>query len=260
MGQSKSTPLLRPAEPAAFEVVGAAGPSPVVITCDHASRRIPEALGTLGLPGRECRRHIAYDIGAREVALGLGARLGAVVILQNYSRLVIDCNRPLQAVDSIVLESELTAIPGNLQLSEADVLARRAAIFEPYHRQIDAELTRRQRLGRPTLLLAMHSFTPRYRGQNRAWQVGTLSLNDRRGAAPLLGILRREPDLVVGDNEPYAMSIESDYTLLVHGEHRGVLYVGLEVRQDLIVEPSGQEQWSARLARIFVELCQVLQL
>ncbi|HTT06326.1 MAG TPA: N-formylglutamate amidohydrolase [Steroidobacteraceae bacterium] len=231
-----------------------------MIACDHASRRFPEALGTLGLPERECRRHIAYDIGAREVALSLGARLGAVVILQNYSRLVIDCNRPLQAVDSIVLKSELTAIPGNLQLSEADVLARRAAIFEPYHRQIDAELTRRQRLGRPTLLLGMHSFTPQYLGHNRPWHVGALSLNDRRAAAALLGILRREPDLVVGDNEPYAMSVESDYTLLVHGEQRGVLYVGLEVRQDLITEPSGQEQWSARLARIFVELCQVLQL
>jgi len=260
MGASNPTPLLGPTEPAAFEVVGTAGASPLVIVCDHASRRFPQSLGTLGLPENECRRHIAYDIGAREVALGLGARLGAVVILQNYSRLVIDCNRPLQAADSIVLQSELTAVPGNRQLSEADVLARRTAIFEPYHRQIDAELSRRERLGHPTLLLAMHSFTPRYRDQDRPWQVGALSLTDRRVAAPLLSMLRREPELLVGDNEPYAMSVETDYTLLVHGEHRGVLYVGLEVRQDLIAERSGQEQWSARLARILVELCQVLHL
>jgi predicted N-formylglutamate amidohydrolase len=260
MTENTAASLLRPTEPPAVEVVGSGSAAALLIVCDHASRRLPQALDTLGLSRHDTERHIAYDIGAREVALGIGARLGASVILQNYSRLVIDCNRPPGSPESIVTASDHTVIPGNVGLSEADALVRRQTLFDPYHRRIAEELDRRQQRHQPLLLLAMHSFTPRFAGHDRPWHLGTLALEDRRAANSLLKILRRDLDLTVGDNEPYAMSVDSDYTLSVHGEARGLLYVGLEVRQDLINGSQGQETWSTRLAAAFDELCRVLPL
>ena len=260
MTEASALPLLRPTEPPAFEVVGADSPSAVIITCDHASRRLPRALHSLGLARQDRERHIAYDIGARQVALGIGARLGAMVILQNYSRLVIDCNRPPQSSESIVTTSDHTVIPGNIGLSAAEVVHRRQTIFDPYHRCIAAELERAQQRHQSLLLLAIHSFTPRFGGHDRPWHLGTLSHQDRRAATPLLEILRRDPDLTVGDNEPYAMSVDTDYTLLAHGEARGLPYVGIEIRQDLINGTQGQEAWSTRLAAAFAEVRRLLPL
>jgi predicted N-formylglutamate amidohydrolase len=240
--------LLAPDEPPAFTTVGRPNASPFLIVCDHAAHRIPRALGTLGISEAERRRHIGWDIGAAGVARLLAARLSAFAILQNYSRLVIDCNRDPAVETSIVTISEHTEIPGNLALSVPDRAARIAEIFTPYHNRIAAELDRRARENLPTALIAIHSFTPVYKGVVRPWHAGLLYNRDARLAHPLIAALRSYGGLCVGENEPYAVSDESDYTIPVHAERRGAPYAEIEIRQDLIAAPPGQEAWADRLA------------
>jgi predicted N-formylglutamate amidohydrolase len=241
--------MLYPDEPPPFTVVNRNAASPWVITCDHASNRLPRALGTLGISEAERARHIGWDIGAAAVSRRLAARLDGLAILQNYSRLVIDCNRPPGVESSIPARSENTLIPGNASITEADAALRRTAIFDPYHAAIEAELDARQAAGRPAVLVAMHSFTPLYDGVSRPMHAGVLYNRDARLAHALLDGLRAEP-LVVGDNAPYSVSDESDYGIPVHGERRGLLHVEMEVRQDLIAEPEGQVEWAELLARL----------
>ncbi len=232
----------------------AAGQSPFLLTCDHYGRLIPRVLGDLGLPEDELTRHIAWDIGIAGVADALSRHLDAHLIAQRYSRLVIDCNRPPAAPSSIPRISEATTIRGNEGLARDATLARRQAIFDPYHRRIDEVIDRRLREQRPTVLVSLHSFTPVYAGIARPWHVGTLYHRDTRLPPLLLKLLRGEAELVVGDNEPYAVSDETDYTIPVHGEARGLMNSGIEIRQDLIADPAGQSEWAERLARILGEI------
>lgn len=242
--------LLGADEPVPFEVVNAEGRSPFVIACDHAGRRLPRALGDLGLSAAELQRHIAWDIGAGEVARRLGAALDALVITQTYSRLVIDCNRRIAAVDSIATCSERTIIPGNQSLDSALAERRAREIFHPYHDQIRAELDRRQEARRASLFVAVHSFTPVFMDVARQWHAGVLYIRDGRLALPLLELLRSEPGLEVGCNEPYQADELFDFSIVQHGERRDIPYVELEIRQDLIADAAGQEEWARRLARL----------
>jgi predicted N-formylglutamate amidohydrolase len=232
----------------------ASGRSPFLLTCDHYGRLIPRVLGDLGVPAGELTRHIAWDIGIAGVAEALSGHLDAHLIAQRYSRLVIDCNRPPGGPSSIPRISEATAIGGNDGLALDAIEARRRAIFQPYHRHIDNVIERRLRDGVPTVLVSLHSFTPVYAGVARPWHIGTLYHRDTRLPPLLLRLLRAEPDLVVGDNEPYAVSDETDYTIPVHGEARGLMNSGIEIRQDLIADQAGQRQWADLLARILGEI------
>ena len=232
----------------------AEGTSPFLLTCDHYGRAIPRILGDLGLPASELARHIAWDIGIAGVADALSKHLGAHLVAQRYSRLVIDCNRPPDAPSSIPRLSEATVIPGNEGLAVRAAKARRREIFDPYHRRIREAIDRRLRDGRPTVLVSLHSFTPVYAGEARPWHIGTLYHRDTRLPPLLLELLRSETDLVVGDNEPYAVSDETDYTIPMHGEKRGLMNSGIEIRQDLIADPAGQKQWADRLARVLREI------
>ena len=228
----------------------APGRSPFLLTSDHYGRLIPERLGELGLPESELTRHIAWDIGIAGVAMRLSHLLDAHLIAQRYSRLVIDCNRPPHVASSIPRLSDATSIPGNEGLSREDAEIRRREIFDPYHRRIDEIIDQRTREKRPTWLVSLHSFTPVYAGVARPWHIGTLYHRDKTLPPLMLKALRAEGDLVVGDNEPYAVSDETDYTIPVHGEARGLVNTGIEIRQDLIADESGQQQWAERLARI----------
>jgi len=222
------------------------------MTCDHAGRRLPRALGSLGLSEADLTRHVAWDIGAADVARKLAARLEAFLILQTYSRLVIDCNRPLGTETSIATHSEDTTIPGNLQVSPEDAELRASAIFHPYHERIRSELDRRQRNGLETVLVAVHSFTPRFRQLDRPWHAGVLYNRDSRLACLLLELLQKDAAnaLLIGDNQPYSASDLTDYGIIEHGERRGVPHVELEIRQDLIADEAGQNVWAERLARL----------
>ena len=232
----------------------AEGSSPFLLTSDHYGRTIPRVLGDLGLPASELARHIAWDIGIAGVADALSKHLGAHLIAQRYSRLVIDCNRPPGAPSSIPRLSEATVIPGNEGLAVRAAEARRREIFDPYHRHIAEVIDRRLRDGRPTVLVSLHSFTPVYAGQARPWHISTLYHRDTRLPPLLLKLLRSETGLVVGDNEPYAVSEETDYTIPVHGEKRELMNSGIEIRQDLIADQAGQRQWADRLARVLREI------
>ncbi|MFG1479677.1 N-formylglutamate amidohydrolase [Xanthobacter sp. V4C-4] len=246
--QSERLALLADDEAPPVSVVNPDGCSAFVLVADHAGNAFPRALGRLGISEADQTRHIAWDIGISGVCRSLAERLDAVSIQQNYSRLIIDCNRPTRTAASIPEASEATPIPGNRDLPDTARVAREREVFEPYHARIAAELDRRAQARRPAVLIAMHSFTPVYLGQARPWQVGILSHHDTRLAGALLAELRRDRGLCVGDNEPYAVSLETDYTLPVHGEQRGLLHVGLEIRQDLIARPEEQEAWGARIA------------
>jgi predicted N-formylglutamate amidohydrolase len=235
------------------------GRSPFLFTSDHYGRLIPKVLGDLGLPEGELVRHIAWDIGIAGVAERLAALLDAHLIAQRYSRLVIDCNRPPHVASSIPILSEATTIPGNDGISREAASLRKRAIFDPYHQRIDAVIDQRLQEKRPTLLVSLHSFTPVYAGVARPWHIGTLYHRDTTLPPLLLAALRAEGDLVVGDNEPYAVGDETDYTIPVHGEARGLVNSGIEIRQDLIADESGQQQWAERLARILGEIAERLR-
>jgi predicted N-formylglutamate amidohydrolase len=237
----------------------AGGRSPFLLTCDHYGRSIPAILGNLGLPAGELTRHIAWDPGIAGVADALSKDLDAHLIAQRYSRLVIDCNRPPEAAGSIPRISEATTIPGNEGLAREAAELRRRQIFDPYHRRIAEVIEQRLRDNIPTVLVSLHSFTPVYARIARPWHIGALYHRDTRLPPLLLKLLRAEPDLVVGDNEPYAVSDETDYTIPVHGEARGLMNTGIEIRQDLIADQAGERQWADRLARIFGEIEMMLR-
>jgi predicted N-formylglutamate amidohydrolase len=245
-----NTPLLAPDEPPPYLEERLLGRSDFFITVDHASAYVPRGLENLGVPAHELTRHIAWDIGALAVARGVAAMLDATLIAQNYSRLVIDCNRDPNVGTSICTVSEHTPIPGNQGLSAAQAERRRTEIFEPYHRRIRALLDERERRGRRTILVAQHSMTNVYKGNARPMHAAVLYNRDRRFAALVLERLRAEPGLVIGDNQPYFVSDDTDYTVPVHGEARKLPYVEIEIRQDLISAEPGQAEWSARIARV----------
>ena len=246
--------MLAADEPAPVITRNADGASPFFLTCDHYGRMIPRALGDLGIDEKERARHIAWDIGIAGVAEAVSDALGAHLIAQRYSRLVIDCNRPLSAASSIPPISEATTIPGNQGLAQQAAFERQQSIFAPYHRAITEALDQRVQAQRSTILVSLHSFTPIYAGVTRPWHIGTLYNRDRRLPQLMLRELRSEPALVVGDNQPYAVSDTTDYTIPVHGEQRGLINTGIEIRQDLITDESGQREWAARLVRILRKL------
>ncbi len=239
--------LLAADEPPPCVASGLGGRSNFVIVVDHASARIPRKLGDLGLPASELARHIAWDIGALAVAQRMAAALDAPLVAQNYSRLVIDCNRDPAVPSSIPLLSENCAIPGNAGLTAAAIAARRAEIFDPYHDRIRALLDERRAAGRTTILVAQHSMTNVFMGQRREMHASILYNRDRRFAGLMLERLRRDPALVIGDNEPYFVSDETDFTVPRHAEARGLAHVEIEIRQDLIAEAAGQAEWAGRL-------------
>jgi len=234
--------LIAADEPGPVRVLRPDGESEFVLVADHAGRLIPRALGTLGLDDSELGRHIAWDIGIAAVTETLTDMLAAPAVLQNYSRLVIDCNRAPEHATSIPTVSESTPVPGNNGLSDGERAARRHAGL----------LDRRAAAGKGAVLIAMHSFTPMFKNVARMVQVGVLYHRDARLAHIMLDLLRAEGDLVVGDNEPYAITDTSDYTIPVHGEGRGLDHVEIEIRQDLIAEPRGQALWAQRMARLLV--------
>ncbi len=241
------TPLLEGRDGPPFEAVNVDGGSNVVIVCDHASHRVPRRLGTLGLGEPRLRGHIGWDPGAAAVARHLSTELDAPLVSSGFSRLVIDCNRPLRSEQSIAEESDGVCIAGNRGLSPEERRVRADALFHPYHDAIARVLDRRT--GRPTVLLSIHSFTPVLSGHARPWNVGVSSRRERRLASLLVAELRADRDgLTVGDNEPYAIDDDLDYTIPAHAEARGLPSALIEIRQDGIEKPADARAWAERLA------------
>jgi predicted N-formylglutamate amidohydrolase len=239
--------LLASDEPAAVEEYRAAGVSPFLLVCDHAGCRVPRNVN-LGIADADLARHIGWDIGIAGVGRKLADRLDAALIMQPYSRLVIDCNRKPGVPSSISKVSEVTTIPGNEIVSEDEAAARVREIFSPYHDTIVQRLDERKKTDRETILFALHSFTLVFGGIPRPWHCGMLYNRYRGLAAALIDLLRADKSLVVGDNEPYSVTDDTDYTIPVHGEQRGLVHAAIEIRHDLIDNEAGQSAWAERLA------------
>lgn len=235
-------------------VTNPSGTSPYVLTCDHASNFMPEGFGTLGLPAEDFERHIAWDPGALAVARGMAEALDATLIETGVSRLVIDCNRPLDAHNLIPETSETTTIPGNAGLSESERQARIELAWRPFHDTVAATVEARQAAGRETRLVSVHSFTPVYFGKQRPWHIGIIHDGDERIAAPLLRALNGVAGIVVGDNEPYSPADLVYFTLEKHARSRGLACAMIEIRNDAIATGADQARWARLLAAMLDKL------
>lgn len=230
--------------PPAVCILNEDGASPYVLVCEHASNFIPECYAGLGLGGADLKRHIAWDIGAEKVARDLSHRLDAPLVIAGYSRLLIDLNRPPRSPTAIPEISESTVIPGNVGLSVEERQARISAYFTPFQTQLSELLDARRG---ETKVIGVHSFTPVYKGVTRPWHAGILY---RKAAAfgHALAEALGGPAAHIAENEPYQIDDESDYTVPVHGEARGLDAVLIELRQDLVADDAGCATWALRLA------------
>lgn len=250
----RSDALLRSgADPDPVEIVNGDAVSPMLIVCEHAGRAIPQALGDLGLPAGSMDRHIAYDVGAERVARELARRFACPLILQRYSRLVIDCNRPPTTAQSIPQTSDSTRVPANVNLSKEDCARRVVEIFEPFAEACQA------RSAAPSVrfLFSVHSFTPVMDRKARAWDIGFLyrakcSLGDQ------LATMAEElwPELCVGRNQPYQIENETDWFIPICAEPAGRPHALIEIRNDHLGHDSGCIQWADRLHRLFSDFMQ----
>jgi len=237
--------LLQEGEESPFIAVNEEGRSPFVLICEHASHTLPGKLGTLGLPEAELTRHIAWDIGAEKVARLLSRLIDAPLLLQRYSRLAYDCNRPPESPDAIPEVSELTTIPGNRKLSPEDRLARTREIYRPFHDGVSKVLDRRAAGGQTSLVVSIHSFTPVYKGKPRSVELGILHDRDTSLSSKLI---KSFPNVDARLNEPYGPKDGVLHTLNLHGFARGLQHAMIEIRNDLVSTERGQDEWAQRLS------------
>ncbi|HTM79114.1 MAG TPA: N-formylglutamate amidohydrolase [Devosia sp.] len=234
--------------------INAAGRSPFVLVCDHASNRIPERHGDLGLSLVQRLEHIAWDPGALALCHGLVDRLDAPLVQSSVSRLVIDCNRDTDSPELIRTVSEATTIPGNSAVTAKERARRIVDYHAPFHAAIEALLQQRAERGLPSVLVCMHSFTPVYLGVKRPWPIGLIHGRDTRYTQAVLDALKAEaPMLNVGWNQPYAALNGVTLTLEKHGDGRGIPATMIEMRNTEILEPAGIALWADRLARCLTQ-------
>lgn len=248
----KPAKLLGRGEPAPVRVENPRGRAKCVIVCDHASNRVPKALGTMGLKKAELKKHIAWDPGTEDIGYYLSKKMDAALVLANYSRLVVDLNRGEDAPECMRAESDHIRIPANEGLTAAQKKQRIGEIFNPYHKVLGAQLKRHIDKGVAPLLLSLHSFTPEMDGFKRPWHIGVLWNKEEGIAKRLVESLRKNnPDLRIGDNEPYSLKAANvtKNTISTHAEARGLPYVIVEFRQDLVGTKAGARKW----AEIFLQ-------
>ena len=226
-----------------------------MVVCDHASRRIPSALGSLGVEPEQLDKHIAWDIGAANIARVVAKGLNATGVLAGYSRLVVDCNRSLEHPSAFPVVSDGVEIPGNSDLSDAEKFERAHQYFWPYHTFIASRLAAMHAAGIEPVLIAIHSFTPVMNGYERPWQFGVLWDEDPRIPVPLIHKLRsRLGNGDVGDNEPYSGKDPEDFTVDYHVARTGVAHASIEIRQDLVDSEQGANKWGNVLSRVLSEV------
>lgn len=225
-------------------MVNAESDLPLLLVCEHAGRAIPRGLARLGLAEEALGLHIAYDLGAEDLARRLAGRFGCRLIVQRYSRLVIDCNRPPGSAQSIPAVSDAIAVPGNAALSPADREAREAEIFAPY-----ADACRRE-IARPGLRCAfsIHSFTPVMQGVARPWDIGFLYRDaSSRGERLVAAARGLWPEATIGDRQPYGIDDHTDWFIPACAEQRRIPHCLIEVRNDHLETAAGRTRWASRL-------------
>jgi predicted N-formylglutamate amidohydrolase len=220
-----------PGDPDPVLIHGAERRSPFLLTSDHAGNAVPKGLGDLGLSREHLGAHIAWDIDIWPIAIAVADALDAPLFGQAYSRLVIDSNRKIAARDSIATISDGVTVPGNADLTVEERKRRYDLIMRPYQDRIAAEIAARPK---PLCIVSMHSCTAQLSGgKKRPWHIGVISGPDDRMRRRVFAALSADSGgLVIGDNEPYIVSMEKDYTLPVHAEAAGIPYVEFEMRND----------------------------
>ena len=227
-----------------YRVVNEDGPAALVIICDHASNRVPAGYGDLGLASAAFERHIAWDIGAAAISEILARRFHAPAILSTVTRLLIDCNRRFEDPNLTPAISDGTEIPANRGLSQPERETRWRLYHQPYHAIIAQAIDRKLASGRSPVVLSIHSMTATLRGIARPWQIAVCWDTDRRLSAPMLDALRARSGIVVGDNEPYNLDPNEDYSVPVHATRRGLQHLQIEFRQDEVADAAGQQRWA----------------
>lgn len=238
ISNSSDTEFLAAHEPPPCTVLNGDAQTPVLLVCDHASRRLPVSLGDMGLDPPALRCHLAVDIGAGTLTRQLAASLSVTAVLCEYSRLVVDCNRQLLDPGAFLEYGDGVVIPGNRNLRAEQKTLRAESVYWPYHNAIGEEIKRLQALGTPPAVLAIHSFTPVLNGVSRPWHMGILWDTDKRLSDVFLKELG-DAGFLVGDNEPYSGKAPQDFTIDNHAEANGLPHVGIEIRQDLIDDEAG---------------------
>lgn len=245
--------LLLPDEPSPIGVYNPCEKGDFLFLCEHAQNRIPISLNTLGLPQSEIDRHIGWDIGALETATALADRLQSQLFFQQYSRLIIDCNRPLDSRELIPAISETTEIPGNQQISETQRQQRIDHIWRPYQQSIRNYLNRQPSKG--IIIVSVHSFTPVFRDTKRPWQIGLLFNRCPDTAYALRErLLFYDPGLNIGMNQPYDICDQDDYTIPVFGEAMGFAHVLIEIRNNLINNSKSRKKWIELFSKALLDL------
>ena len=251
--KNRVSTLLSPDEPGPFRVLNPLAEKPIMLVCDHASCRFPESLGDMGLDPFARRCHLAVDIGAGALTERLAEMLGVTSVVQNYSRLIVDCNRQLMDPSAFLEYGDGILVPGNRNLHQADKDLRASALYWPYHCAIDEQVQRLSKLGSKPVFISIHSFTPVLNGESRAWQIGVLWDKDEQVKEVFLEGFR-EAGYYVGDNEPYSGKAPQDFTIDHHAEEIGLPHVGLEIRQDLIDDEDGVDQVARVMRKIIASV------
>ncbi len=232
---------------AVFEAVEGDPACGLLLLCDHARNALPAEYGSLGLPPEQFRRHIAYDIGARDFTLELARLTGAPAVLSTFSRLLIDPNRGADDPTLVMRISDGAIIPGNHPIAPREIDARLRRFHTPYHEVIKSAIETALESGNPPAVFSVHSFTERWKGVPRPWQATLLWDGDPRFTKALMALLRAEGDIVTDENEPYDGALRND-TMFTHCVRRGLAHTLIELRQDLIDTPAKASQWAARIA------------
>lgn len=218
------------------------GDGRVLLVCEHASRRLPQRAGDLGLSAEALNSHIAWDPGALAVAELMADALDSTLISQRFSRLVYDCNRPPESPSAMPEVSEIYEVPGNRDLSPAERFARTAALYVPFHDRIASEVASRRARGMAPVVVTIHSFTPVYMGKRREVEIGILHDEDSRLADAMLAAVSGNTSYRVERNEPYGPADGVTHSLRLHALPFGLLNVMIEIRNDLIADAAGQQR------------------
>ena len=218
-------------------------------------RQVPAELKGLGVSEEILHSHRGWDIHAEKVSRRIAEVLGAPLIVQRYSRLVIDANRPPNGPGSIPETSDNVEIPGNQNLSRSDTDARISEIFEPFNRAVEQGFSLHPR----KVAFSVHSFTPNLSGRHRPWHAGFLSRQPHLAANRLLdAVSKRKPELILALNEPYQIDEESDWFIPVHAETRNLPNCLIEIRNDQISTTKEVQDWGNMLADAIREIMEEL--
>ena len=237
-----------------YEVFNEKGSSRVVLLCDHATNKIPKKLRNLGLRNKEINKHIGWDIGAALVAKRIALNLDSVLILSGYSRLIIDCNRPFGVPEAFIRKSENTLIPGNMNLSKKNKRERARKYCLPYRTKVEKIINKKIKKKIIPIIVAIHSFTPIYKGVSRPWHLGLLYRKDKRITSLILSKLKGNSLITVGVNQPYKLNLKGDFSIPYFAESKGLPNILFEIRQDLVSSRKGVTVWSNRLSKLLKKI------